>query len=270
MYAQKLCLGVSSAAFFPLSLADTFAILEQLPWKGIELMPQSPEECQPEFAESILKLSDGRFDFCGIHFPQILAPFIYNPYPSAFEYGKQLCTDIANYAGLIKSSTIVVHGPWEKMSKGKFLDATVSNFRTLCDIGAKNNVIIALENTPSSPLGANPSEMIALAKKVDRPNFSFTIDITHAYELGQDPMIYIEDLPHIAHVHASDYDLNLNQKHALPGQGDVDWEKIIKALHEKDFNGNFILELLPGTLGDDPVKGLNTSIALLEPNFKVW
>ena len=266
----KLCLGVSTAAFFPLSLEDTFSILEQQSWKGIELMPQSPEECRPEFADTLLELSEGRFDFCGIHFPQILAPFLYNPYQSAFDFGKQLCADISNLAGLINSSTIVVHGPWENMSTGLFLEATISNLRTLCDVGLKNGVIIALENTPSSPMGGHPEDMIDFAAKIDRPNLSFTVDITHAYQMGQDPMLYIEGLPHIAHVHASDFDLVTNERHTLPGQGAVEWGKIIKALHKMGFNGNFILELLPQTLGPDPVEGLKTSTALLNPHFEDW
>jgi sugar phosphate isomerase/epimerase len=267
---SQLRLGVSTAAFFPLSLEETFDILEQQPWNGIELMPQSPRECLPEFADKLFELSDGRFEFCGIHFPQILAPFLYNPYPSAFEFGQSLCRDLGTLAGKLGCTTIVVHGPWENMSKGAFLEATLANLRLLCDTSIQHDVTIALENTPGSPLGASPEIMIDFARLIDRPNFGFTFDITHTYEMRQDPMPYIRDLPAIDHVHASDYDTETDQRHTPPGQGSVDWPVIIGALREKGFAGNFILELLSKTLGDDPVKALQDCTALLDPLFENW
>ncbi|MCC6190349.1 MAG: hypothetical protein IT318_15070 [Anaerolineales bacterium] len=53
----------------------------------------------------------------------------------------------------------------------------------------------------------------------------------------------------------------------LPGRGDVDWPAIIAVLRERQFRGNFILELLPETLQPDPEQGLLESIALLGRRF---
>lgn len=266
----KLNLGVSTAAFFPLSLQDTFDILAQQPWNGIELMPQSPQECFPEFADTLFELSNGRFEFCGIHFPQILAPFLYNPYPSAFAFGQEICRGLGELAGALKCTTIVIHGPWANMSRDSFLDATLANLRLLCDTAIHHDVVIALENTPGSPMGSSPETMIAFAKQIDRPNLSYTFDVTHTYQMQQDPMVYLRDLPSIAHVHASDFDLETNQRHTPPGQGSVDWPAIIGALWGRGFAGNFILELLPETMKPDPVKALQDCTALLNPLFERW
>lgn len=263
-------LGVSTSAFFPKPLEETFDILAQQPWRGIELMPQTPEECRPEFAKALLELADGRFQFYGIHFPQILSPFLYNPYPGSFAYGQQLCTDLGNLAGALGCSSIVIHAPWENMSAGSFLEATLANFQLLCDTCAPHNVQVALENVPSTPLSSSPETMVAFAEMVDRPNLGFTVDITHAYQLGQDPMIYLEELPRIAHVHASDFDTATEQRHTAPGNGVVDWPAIIGALRKRGFSGNFILELLPKTLGEDPVQTLQQCTALLDPLFADW
>ena len=260
-------LGVSTAAFFPKPLEETFRILEQQPWNCIEFMPQTPDECKPAFAASLEALGAGSFTFYAIHFPQILAPFLYNPYPSAFEYGQKLCTDLGELGGALGCSTVVVHGPWGNMSTGPFLDATVSNLRLLADVCARHNVVVALENTPSSPLGRSPEAMLDFARIIDRPNMGFTVDITHAYQLGQDPMIYINALPEIAHVHASDFDTETEQRHIPPGAGMVDWPGIIAALLAKGFSGNFVLELLPETLGDDPAKTVWQCASLLGPFF---
>lgn len=267
---DRLRLGVSTAAFFPHSLQETFDILAQQPWRGIELMPQSPQECFPEFAETLFALSDGRFEFCGIHFPQILAPFLYNPYPSAFAYGQDLCRGLGELAGALGCTTIVVHGPWENMSKGAFLEATLANLRLLCDSAVGQGVMIALENTPGSPMGSSPETLIAFAEQIDRPNLNYTFDVTHSYQMKQDPMVYLRDLPSIAHVHASDFDLKTNQRHTPPGQGSVDWPAIVGALWDRGFAGNFILELLPDTMKPDPVTALQACTALLNPLFDRW
>ncbi|MBK8021050.1 MAG: sugar phosphate isomerase/epimerase [Chloroflexi bacterium] len=266
----KLKLGVSTAAFFPLTLEETFDILAQQPWNGIELMPQSPEECFPAFADELYALSGGRFEFCGIHFPQILAPFLYNPYPSAFEFGQEICRGLGELAGALKCTTIVIHGPWANMSKGAFMEATLANLRLLCDTAIRHDVIIGLENTPGSPNGSSPETMIAFAAQIDRPNVGYTFDVTHTYQMNQDPMVYLRDLPSIAHVHASDFNTETNQRHTPPGQGVVDWNAVIGALWDRGFAGNFILELLWDTLQPDPVKALQESTALLNPLFARW
>lgn len=266
----KLQLGVSTAAFFPHTLETTLNILAQQPWRGVELMPQTVDECRPAFAKELLALGDGRFQFCAIHFPQILAPFLYNPYPGAFAFGQELCADIGELAGALGCTAIVMHAPWDNMSSGDFLQATLANFRLLCDTCLPHGVTVALENTPTAPLSNSPQTMIDFAALVDRPNLGFTVDITHAYQLGQDPMIYLTDLPHIAHIHASDFDIATNQRHTAPGTGVVDWPGLIATLRDRGFRGNFILELLPKTLGADPVKTLQRCTALLDPMFSDW
>jgi sugar phosphate isomerase/epimerase len=259
--------GVSTSAFFPRPIEDTLELLAQQPWRGVELMPQAPSECTPEFGERLLHLGNDRFDFCGIHFPQILAPFLYNPYPAAFEYGQRLSRDLVTLAGVLGSRTIVVHGPWPNMATGPFLDATLANLRLMCDLGLERGVTIALENTPSSPMGASPSAMTTFAAQVDRPGLGFTFDVTHTYEMRQEPMPYLRELPSIAHVHASDFDAATNTQHTAPGHGVVDWQVVVRTLAARGFSGNFILELRAASLGEDPVRTLCDSAALLDPIF---
>lgn len=263
--ATRPTLGVSTSAFFPRPIAETLEILSQQPWRGVELMPQAPSECAPTYGRALLELGAGHFDFCGIHFPQILAPFLYNPDPSAFAFGQQLSREIAELAGVIGARAIVVHGPWAKMAEGAYLEATLANLRLLCDVGAVAGVAIALENTPGSPIGSSVATMTAFAALVDRANFDYTFDVTHTYEMGQEPWPYLADLPSIAHVHASDFDLATQRRHTVPGDGDVDWPRVIGSLAQRGFYGNFVLELLDSSLGDDPAATLRAAAARLDP-----
>jgi len=260
--------GVSTSAFFPKPIEETLSILARQPWRGVELMPQAPSECRPTYGQRLLELGAGRFDFCGIHFPQILAPFLYNPDPSAFEFGQELSRDIALLAGVIGASAIVVHGPWAKMDEGAHLEATLANMRLMCDVGLEHGVTVALENTPSSPVGASVEAMVRFAEVVRRDNFGFTFDVTHTYEMSQDPWRYLEGLPSIAHIHASDFDLATQRRHTAPGDGDVPWPRLIEALAARRFTGNFVLELLASSLADDAAETLRSSAALLDPIFE--
>ena len=262
---NSMHLGVSTAAFFPHPLAETLERFARLPWKGVELMPQTPEECAAGFADTVLALGAGRLDFCAIHFPQILAPFLYNPYPGALAFAQTLCSGLAEQAGRLGCNTIIVHAPWPSMSQGAFYEATLHNLRALCDAARPIGVTIGLENSPSAPLTGSPAAMQSFAAAIDRDNLGFTVDITHAYQMKQDPLDYLRSLPSIAHVHASDFLPDAHQPHVLPGRGIVDWPAIIAVLRERKFGGNFILELLPETLGPDPEAGLSESMALLQP-----
>jgi sugar phosphate isomerase/epimerase len=264
---DQLHLGISTAAFFPRPLPDTLDLLARLPWNAVELMPQTPHECTAAFADEVLALGAGRFHFCAIHFPQILAPFLYNPYPGALDFGRALCTGLAEQAGRLGSNTIIVHAPWPSMAAGAFYEATLVNLRHLCDVSRQHGVTIGLENTPSSQLAGSPQAMQAFAAAIDRDNLGFTVDITHAYQLKQDPLAYLQSLPSIAHLHVSDFGLDTRQPHVLPGRGVVDWPTLIAALKERQFRGNFILELLPETLDADPGPGLAESIAMLDRCF---
>lgn len=257
--------GVSTSAFFPRPIAETFAVLDQQPWRGVELMPQAPYECTPAYGRELLAIAAGRFDLCGIHFPQILAAFLYNPDPNAFAFGQQLSRDVAELAGTIGARTIVVHGPWARMSVGAYLEAGLANLRTMCDVGLPHGVTVAVENTPSSPVGVSPRSMVDFAELVDRPNLGFTFDVTHTYEMGLEPWPFLEGLPSIAHVHASDFDLATQRRHTAPGDGDVDWHRVIGLLARRGFAGNFVLELLESTLGEDPAATLRSAAALLDP-----
>lgn len=262
---KRPTVGVSTSAFFPRPIAETFAILDAQPWRGVELMPQAPYECTPAYGRELLEIAAGRFDLCGIHFPQILAPFVYNPDPHAFAFGQELARDVAELAGTIGARTIVVHGPWTNMGEGAFLEAGLANLRTMCDVGRHHGVTIAVENTPSSYVGTSPRSMVDFAALIDRPNVGFTFDVTHTYQMGLEPWPFLEELSGIAHVHASDFELATKRRHTVPGDGDVDWRRVLRVLADGGFTGNFILELVESSFGADPAATLRSAAALLDP-----
>ncbi|MFW6116760.1 MAG: sugar phosphate isomerase/epimerase family protein [bacterium] len=261
----KIGFAVSTAAFFPRPLEEIFAILQQQPWDGIELMPQAPNECRPAFADELLRRAGDRFSFCAIHFPSILQPFLYNPYPSAQRFAQTLCQDLADLGGRLACDVIVVHAPKGRMSTGRFLEVTRSNLAYLCDCSAQHGIKVGLENLTSSPLARTSSALKSFAASLNRPNLGYVLDVTHAHETGQSPVRdFVEQLPNLVHVHASDYSPEQGQ-HQVPGAGVVDWPALAGALHKAGFDGSICLELLPETLGKHPATTLCRTAAFLQP-----
>jgi sugar phosphate isomerase/epimerase len=224
-------------------------------------MPQSPAECRPSFAAQLKLVGGPEFTISSIHFPLILHAFLFNPYPSAREFGRQLCRDLAGLAGALGSTVIVIHSPSAKMSGPQFLAVARENMAYLCDQCADQGTLVALEHTESGAARTVP-QMLEWADAIRHPNLGFTLDITHAHKIGADPVDFITGLPNLAHIHASDYG-PVSGQHLPPGTGEVDWSRVSQALDRSAFEGQVILELSTHTIGADPVHTLRQSVAFL-------
>jgi len=258
-------LGVSTAHFFPRPLDEIFAILRQQPLRCIELMPQSPAECQPGFAAELRRAAGDDFAFSSIHFPLILEPFLFNPYPSAREFGRELCRGLAQLAAALESSVVVVHSPPDRMSGPPFLQVARENTAYLCAQCGQHGVQIALENTASGPV-RSPEQMRQWAASIGHANLAFALDTTHAHQAGLDPLDFIIGLPELMHIHASDY-LCSKGPHQPPGTGEVNWSQLAQALAQRDFQGHIVLELSTETIGEDPIQTLRESASFLAAVF---
>lgn len=253
-------LGVSTAPLFPRRLEEIFQLLKQQPIRELELMPQSPAECQPDFARALLGHSRG-FHFCSIHFPLILHAFLHNPYPSAREYGRELCQGLAALAARLESRVLVVHAPPKKMSTSPFIEVAAENIAYLCDLCAPWGIRVGLENSPHSP-AETPHQMQEWATRIGRSNLGYVLDVTHAHQSNLDPLDFIQALPSLMHLHVSDYHPR-NGPHQPIGQGEVNWQRLAEALCRSGFEGYVVLELATNTIGEDPAMTLRKSIARL-------
>lgn len=111
---------------------------------------------------------------------------------------------------------------------------------------------VALENMWQYPGVAShstcsrPDEFIRYIDELNNDCFTACLDIGHTVLVREKPDDFIRALGNnrltCLHVHDSDgfYDL-----HAMPYLGIVDWEKIIKALAEIDYKGDFTFEVVP-------------------------
>ena len=117
----------------------------------------------------------------------------------------------------------------------------------LAEIAKKNGGIIAVEDLPRTCLGRNSDEILELISV--HKDLMVCFDTNHL--LKEDPVEFIRKVSkRIITVHISDYDF-IDERHWLPGEGQLDWQGILNAFREVGYDGPWLYELgfaCPATL----------------------
>ncbi len=89
----------------------------------------------------------------------------------------------------------------------------------------------------------DPDTFCSFIDAIDRPYIKACLDVGHAALAGTDPAEFIRRLGpnrlHALHIHDVD---DIDDRHNLPFQEDLDWESICRALGEIGYKGWFTLE----------------------------
>jgi sugar phosphate isomerase/epimerase len=132
----------------------------------------------------------------------------------------------------------------------------------LLDVCGECGVKFALEVHPGQIAFDYYSAELALDAVNVRPEFGFTFDPSHLHWQGVDPVEFLRRFPdRIYHVHIKDAMLTLNGRSGVlnsylpagdprrgwhfraPGRGGIDWEGVIRTLHEIGYQGPLSVEV---------------------------
>lgn len=93
------------------------------------------------------------------------------------------------------------------------------------------------------------SEHIAALREVV-PNIRFTLDVKQAMRAGEDPFAMLTAMGEdVRHVHVLDWDAS--GKLCLPGQGTLDFRRLMGMLRDMDYAGSVIIEPYPELAMDE-------------------
>lgn len=156
---------------------------------------------------------------------------------------------VARFEALIRRAAeeadirlFVVHPSREPIApelRRQHLEGSVDAMCQLADIAERNRAVIAVENLPRTCLCNCSGEMKAFLDADGRLMTCF--DTNHL--LKQDAVEYIHDVgSRIVTTHVSDYDF-ANERHWLPGEGDIDWLKLMNALKDVGYAGRWLYEV---------------------------
>lgn len=99
--------------------------------------------------------------------------------------------------------------------------------------------VIAVEDLPRSCLGHDSDEIEELIRVNEKLRVCF--DTNHL--LKEDNVRFIKKLGEkIVTIHVSDYDFT-DEKHWMPGEGDIDWKELYQALKQVNYRGPWLYEI---------------------------
>jgi len=159
--------------------------------------------------------------------------------------------EIAKHTG---AGIIRVFSYWRTVDPDKCFDAIVNTLGELAERGAREGVVIGLENEHACNI-ATAAESARLFKAVQHPNLQLVWDPANALVSGESPFPHGYSLlpaERIGHVHIKDCYVEGHKPHWGPvGTLGVDWRGQILALQRDGYQGWISLEThWPGPLGN--------------------
>ncbi|MBQ8812910.1 MAG: sugar phosphate isomerase/epimerase [Lachnospiraceae bacterium] len=129
--------------------------------------------------------------------------------------------------------------PIEETESAERMECAKESLAELAEIAARSGATIAVEDLPRTCLGRNSAEILELISV--HPALRVCFDTNHL--LSEDIPIFIRNVgSKIITLHVSDYDF-LNERHWLPGEGDINWSDVLAALQEVGYAGPWLYEV---------------------------
>lgn len=158
------------------------------------------------------------------------------------EYTLEHYREIIRKASLAKIDKFVVHPSGEPIADDERADrinCAKDSLYKLAEIASEYGAVIAVEDLPRTCLGRNSAEIAELISVHD--NLGVCFDTNHL--LVEDNIRFIYNLKgKIITTHVSDYDFK-DEKHWLPGEGDIEWSTLVNALKDTGYNGVWLYEM---------------------------
>ncbi len=145
-------------------------------------------------------------------------------------------------ASKIGIRNFIIHAsgePIENSDRPVRMQTAKNSLKALATFAEEKGARILVENLPRTCLGKNSSEIIELISV--HPALEACFDTNHL--LGENYVNFIHVLgKNIKSTHISDYDFK-DERHWLPGEGEIDWQRLITALDEVGYYGPWLYEI---------------------------
>lgn len=234
-------IGVSSRGGKPLDAAA----FETMQNSGIDVIEIARSEYNGFDFKTVKQLSD-KFGvgIWSLHLPYM--PFETIDISSVDETVRngtlEIFEDIIDRACEIGIDKFVVHPSGEPIAeseRAERMKRSMLSLDRLAQKAAEYGAVIAVEDLPRTCLGRNSEEILQLISANDKLRVCF--DVNHL--LGEDTCVFAERLgKKIITTHISDYDF-VDEKHWMPGEGDIEWQNLLSTLQKIGYNGAWMYEV---------------------------
>lgn len=235
-------IGMSSCGF-PLT-EENFAALNENKISAVEISMQ-PELYKDIDYKQLKNLSEKyAVELWSYHLP--FSPF--SEIDISFTDKAKRESTVGYLSELIKKAAdigidkFVIHASGEPIGdteRAERLKCAMLSLNTLAETACRCGGTIAVEDLPRTCLGNTSDEIIALLGANDKLRVCF--DTNHL--LQEDNLNFMKKLSDkIITVHISDYDFT-NEKHWLPGEGELNWCEMYSAFKEIGYSGVWMYEI---------------------------
>lgn len=234
-----MVIAFSTAALFPRPTLAALKLIEACGFPFAELMPQCRRETRPSFAR-MRRWRELEVGIWSVHFPLVFFSTFYNPYGGMQREAAALIDDVVEMSAALRAKVIVIHPPHDLAEDIKeiFQRPIIRNLQRLCDKAAEHEIVVAIENSPSSQC-KSPTGMLEFLSTLAHTNAHPMLDTTEAVEAGYDPSDFLSVINPV-HLHLSDH--SATAAHLPVGEGLIAWEKTFESLHVKNYSGCLVIE----------------------------
>lgn len=170
-----------------------------------------------------------------------------NPYISSLEKearqsGLEYHSELIAKGAEIGIRTFIIHPSTEPVmdeTRSEQMKYSKEGLAELAERAKKCGAVIAVEDLPRSCLGRNSDEILELISA--HPELRVCFDTNHL--LKESNLDFLQKVgSKIITTHISDYDY-IDEKHLLPGEGQIDWNQLYEAFKAINYNGVWLYEL---------------------------
>ena len=151
-------------------------------------------------------------------------------------------SELIKMGGSIGADKFVIHPSSEPITESERrekLKCAKESLSKLADVAERFNAVICVEDLPRTCLGNSADEMKFLTEEDERLRICF--DTNHI--TADKPENVIRELKNkIVTLHVSDFDF-VDEKHWIPGDGEINWSEVVKALKDIKYNGVWMYEV---------------------------
>lgn len=236
-------IGLSSASFYPLvNTEDSIALMKGLGFDVGEIFLNSPSEYEEDFIKSLMNEKEANsFKINSVHgFSGSFEPYLFDSYKrrasDMMVFFKKVCA-----AGkALGAECYTFHGLRLDKLSNLNLDKIIETYNELCYVACEAGIKLAQENV--SWCMSSDLQFLKLLKEKCKYPLHFTIDIKQAYKAGIEPECYIDIMgDSIANFHINDR--SEEAVCMLPGNGNVNYIKLVNKLKKCGYNGKGIIEV---------------------------
>jgi sugar phosphate isomerase/epimerase/predicted metal-dependent hydrolase len=256
-HMRAVSIGASSGAFYPHTPTELVpAAAAMLGIRSIELMLQTASEYQPEFIDQVAANARAAgVRVHAIHTMHSLHP-MFDSYARRAAEGRALFQQGIAAAAKLGAKILVWHGAKRQdvateEGWGRFIALTTELARACGEAG----VTLAIENVSWCAL-AQVRHVVQFATRLNAigspEEIGFVFDPFQAVEAGANPFMMLAAMGNrIVDVHISDYrEQDASARHLVPGDGDLPWSALIRAIAGSGYSGPMMIE---GPLGTDGI-----------------